>query len=242
MGSGTDLAKEASDIVILNDDFDSIVSGVRWGRNIMANIRAFITFQVAINIVALTVVSTAAFSRGTTPLNVAQLVYVNLVMDSFAAIGLSTSPPSTNLMNKKPGHRGEFVITVDMLRSIIPQALYQVVAQLVLFFITPELIDLSEKQLSGLMFNTFIFCQIFNFINVVSKDNIFPILAIVKKYISLACVFGLIAFQVVIMFLLGNFFKIENITPTMWGISICVGAGSAITHAIVSLVYIWLLE
>ncbi|AGE53262.1 calcium-transporting ATPase, plasma membrane-type [Paramecium bursaria Chlorella virus Fr5L] len=240
MGSGTDLAKEASDIVILNDDFDSIVSGVRWGRNIMANIRAFITFQVAINIVALVVVSTAAFSRGTTPLNVAQLVYVNLVMDSFAAIGLSTSPPSTNLMNKKPGHRDEFVITVEMLRSILPQALYQVVVQLVLFFVTPELIDISEKQLSGLMFNTFIFCQIFNFINVVSKDNIFPIFAIFKKYIALACVFGLVALQVIIMFLIGNFFKIEKITPNMWGVSVAVGSGSAFMHAIVVLTYNWL--
>jgi Ca2+-transporting ATPase len=240
MGSGTDLAKEASDIVILNDDFNSIVNGVRWGRAIMANIRAFITFQVAINLVALTVVSIAAFSKGTTPLNVAQLVYVNLVMDSFAAIGLATTPPSSDLMKKKPGHRDQFVITMNMLRSIIPQSLYQILAQLVIFFVAPTLMDISEKQLSGFMFNTFIFCQITNLTNVVSPDSVVPLIKMLKKRVLSVCVVLMIVVQLLIMFFLGSIFKFDKITADMWAISVSIGFGSAIVHAVVTSLWLWL--
>jgi len=240
MGTGTDLAKEASDIVILTDDFDSIVNGVRWGRNIMANIRAFISFQVVINIVALTVVAVSAFARGTTPLNVAQLLYVNLVMDSFAAIGLATAPPTNDLMKKFPGSRNQFVITPTMLTSIIPHTVYQITAQLTIFFVAPILADITDKQLSGLMFNTFIFCQIFNILNVSMPDSAFPPIRMYKKPIMAVCAFGMIACQVIIMFLAKSIFKFDNITANMWGISVCVGAGGSIIHAIVHGSIFWL--
>jgi Ca2+-transporting ATPase len=243
MGSGTDLAKEASDIVILNDDFDSIVSGVRWGRLIMKNIRAFITFQLAINVVALTVVAIAAFTRGTTPLNVIQLVYVNLVMDSFASIGIATNPMTPDLMKTPPGPREQFVVTFQMLRSIIPQSLYQIACQLIVFFVTPQLIDISDKQLSGFMFNMFIFTQIFNLTNVLaSQETIFPVLQMRKFRIVDICVLLMAGVQVIIMFLLSDVFKIEKITGNMWAISTCIGFGSCIVHAIVTATWNWIKE
>jgi Ca2+-transporting ATPase len=240
MGSGTDLAKEVSDIVILNDDFDSIVSGVRWGRSIMQNIRAFIMFQVVINIVALTVVSIAAFTKGTTPLNVIMLVYVNLAMDTFAAIGIATIPPSKNVMKKKPDPRNQFVITLPMLRSIIPQSLYQIVCQLILFFATPQLIDISEQQLSGLMFNTFIFTQIVNMNNVVDQDKIVPSWGIWKIRITDLCIMLMIGVQVAIMLLLSSVFKFEAITTNMWLVSVGLGIGSFVVHVLTTAVYYWI--
>jgi Ca2+-transporting ATPase len=243
MGSGTDLAKEASDIVILNDDFDSIVSGVRWGRLIMKNIRAFITFQLAINVVALTIVAIAAFTRGTTPLNVIQLVYVNLVMDSFASIGIATNPMSPDLMKTPPGPREQFVVTFQMLRSIIPQSLYQIACQLIVFFVTPQLIDISDKQLSGFMFNMFIFTQIFNLTNVLaSQDIIFPVLQMRKFRIVDICVLLMAGIQVIIMFLLSDVFKIEKITGNMWAISTGIGFGSCVVHAIMTATWNWIKE
>lgn len=243
MGSGTDLAKEASDIVILNDDFDSIVSGVRWGRLIMKNIRAFITFQLAINIVALTVVAIAAFAKGTTPLNVIQLVYVNLVMDTFASIGIATNPMSADLMKTPPGPREQFVVTLPMLRSIIPQSLYQIACQLIVFFVTPQLIDISDKQLSGFMFNMFIFTQIFNLTNVLaSQGDIFPVLNMRKFRVVDLCVVLMAGVQIIIMFLLSDVFKIEKITGDMWAISTCLGFGSCIVHAVVTASWMWIKE
>jgi P-type Ca2+ transporter type 2C len=242
MGGGTDLAKEASDIVILNDDFESIVSGVRWGRLIMKNIRAFIMFQLPINIVALTVVAIAAFSKGTTPLNVVQLVYVNLVMDSVAAIGIATIPKTDDLMKTPPGAREQFVVTLPMLRSIIPQSLYQIACQLIVFFVTPQLIDISDKQLSGFMFNMFIFTQIFNLVNVSSVTSVFPLAYMRKIRIVDICIVIMTGVQVIIMFLLSDVFKIEKITGDMWAISICLGFGSCIVHAVVTASWMWIKE
>ena len=242
MGGGTDLAKEASDIVILNDDFDSIVSGVRWGRLIMKNIRAFITFQLPINVVALTVVAVAAFSKGTTPLNVIQLVYVNLVMDSFAAVGIATIPKSDDLMKTPPGPREQFAVTFQMLRSIIPQSLYQIACQLIVFFATPQVIDITDNQLSGFMFNIFIFTQIFNLTNVSSQDNVFPLLQIRRIRIIDICIVLMAGVQVIIMFLLANVFKIDKITGNMWAISMALGFGSSIIHTIVNAAWYWIQE
>jgi len=242
MGSGTDLAKGASDIVILNDDFESIVSGVRWGRLIMQNIRAFITFQLPINIVALTVVAISAFTNGTTPLNVIQLVYVNLVMDTFAAVGMATIPKNDGLMKILPGPREQFVVTFQMLRSIIPQSLYQIACQLIVFFVAPQLTDISDKQLSGFMFNMFIFTQIFNLVNVSSATSVFPLAYVRKMRIVDICALLMSGVQVIIMFLLSGVFKIEKITGNMWAISTCLGFGSCIVHAIATATWNWIQE
>ena len=240
--SGTDISKEAADIIVLDDNFNSIVRGVLWGRTIMSNIRSFITFQLPINFVALLVVAVAAFARGETPLNVIQLLYVNLIMDSVAAVALATIPPNEKLMKKKPGPRNEFIVTMDMLRNIIPQSLYQLLAQFLIYFMVPVFWDISEKQMSGFMFNTFIFCQVFNLINVHASYEVFPIFTMFKKYVSLACISMMIVFQFFIVFLMPGIFKIEKLNTTMWLISTGVGFGSIIVHAIVTSVSNWVNE
>ncbi|AGE55605.1 calcium-transporting ATPase, plasma membrane-type [Acanthocystis turfacea Chlorella virus MN0810.1] len=238
--AGTDLAKEVSDIVILNDDFYSIVNGVRWGRTIMQNIRSFVMFQVVINIVALLVVPVAIFYNGTTPINVIMLIYVNLAMDTFAAVGIASMPPSPSMMTKKPDPKNQFVITPRMLRSIVPQALYQITCQLIIFFVVPAVSTIDEKQLSGLMFNTFIFSQIVNFVNVSDQDRFFPLWGKWKVSATEICVILMAAMQVIIMLLLDSVFKFEKITGMMWVISVSVGLGGFVVHGTENLVSRWL--
>jgi Ca2+-transporting ATPase len=238
--AGTDLAKEVSDIVILNDDFYSIVNGIRWGRTIMQNIRSFVMFQVVINIVALFVVSIAIFYNGTTPLNVVMLVYVNLAMDTFASIGIASIPPSSSMMEKKPDPRNQFVITHRMLRSIVPQSLYQIACQLIIFFVVPAVSDISDKQLSGFMFNTFIFTQIVNFVNVSDQDRFFPLWGKWKVRATEICVILMAGMQVVIMLELDSVFKFEKINGNMWLISVGLGIGAFVIHGAENLVYRWL--
>ncbi|AGE60050.1 calcium-transporting ATPase, plasma membrane-type [Acanthocystis turfacea Chlorella virus WI0606] len=238
--AGTDLAKEVSDIVILNDDFYSIVNGIRWGRTIMQNIRSFVMFQVVINIVALLVVSIAIFYNGTTPLNVVMLVYVNLAMDTFASIGIASIKPLSSTMTKKPDPRNQFVITPRMLRSIVPQSLYQIACQLIIFFVAPAVSDISDKQLSGFMFNTFIFSQIVNFVNVSDQDRFFPLWGKWKIRATEICVVLMTSVQVVIMLELDSVFKFEKITGSMWGASVGLGLGAFVIHGVENLVYHWL--
>jgi len=169
-------------------------------------------------------------------------VYVNLVMDSVAAIGIATIPKTDDLMKTPPGPREQFAVTFEMLRSIIPQSLYQIACQLIIFFATPQLIDIADKQLSGFMFNIFIFTQIFNLINVASQDSIFPILQMRRLRIIDICVVIMAGVQVAIMFSLDNVFKIEKITGNMWAISMALSFGSSVIHTIVTAALIWIKE
>ncbi|MBA0570031.1 hypothetical protein Golob_003719 [Gossypium lobatum] len=105
---GTEVAKESSDIVILDDNFASVVKVVRWGRSVYANIQKFIQFQLTVNVAALVINVVAAISTGDVPLNSVQLLWVNLIMDTLGALALATEPPTDNLMHRSPvGRRFE---------------------------------------------------------------------------------------------------------------------------------------
>jgi magnesium-transporting ATPase (P-type) len=125
------VAKEASDIVILDDRFSSIVASVRWGRSIKENIRKFLTFQLTINIVALTLTFVTACANGGStdkfPLTPVQLLWVNLIMDSFAALALATEPPSEKLLDYAPQGKKERLITRTMYKNMIGHAIFQTV-------------------------------------------------------------------------------------------------------------------
>ncbi|GFP84392.1 calcium-transporting ATPase 10 plasma membrane-type [Phtheirospermum japonicum] len=99
---GTEVAKESSDIIILDDNFASVVKVVRWGRSVYANIQKFIQFQLTVNVAALIINVVAAVSSGNVPLNAVQLLWVNLIMDTLGALALATEPPTDHLMRRKP--------------------------------------------------------------------------------------------------------------------------------------------
>ncbi|CAD6224351.1 unnamed protein product [Miscanthus lutarioriparius] len=119
--SGTEVAKESSDIIILDDDFTSVVKVVRWGRSVYANIQKFIQFQLTVNVAALVINVVAAVSSGDIPLNAVELLWVNLIMDTLGALALATEPPTDNLMKRHPVGRREPLVTNVMWRNLFIQ-------------------------------------------------------------------------------------------------------------------------
>ena len=118
LGSGTSVAKEASDITLIDDSFRSIVQAVMWGRSLYKNIQRFIFFQLVVNVTALLLVLFGAFIGTELPLTSTQILWVNLIMDTFAAMALASLPPSREVMREKPRSRDAFIISKSMLRGI----------------------------------------------------------------------------------------------------------------------------
>ena len=119
MGDGTSVAKEASDITIMDNSFASITKAVMWGRSLYQNIQRFILFQLTINLMACLIVAIGAFTGTESPLTVTQMLWVNLIMDTFAALALASLPPSVEVMKRKPRRSDDFIISRSMLWAIL---------------------------------------------------------------------------------------------------------------------------
>lgn len=119
MGDGTSVAKEASDITIMDNSFASITKAVMWGRSLYQNIQRFILFQLTINLMACLIVTIGAFTGTESPLTVTQMLWVNLIMDTFAALALASLPPSYEVMKRKPRRSDDFIISRSMMWAII---------------------------------------------------------------------------------------------------------------------------
>ncbi len=159
MGDGTSVAKQASDITILDNSFSTIASAVMWGRSLYQNIQRFILFQLTINIVACFVVLVCALSGGESPLTVTQMLWINLIMDTFAALALASLPPSHCVMKEAPRSHSAHIITRSMARRIIGigLAFTMLLLSLVRYFKVTDITSLTE-------FNFAEYCSaIFNF-------------------------------------------------------------------------------
>jgi Ca2+-transporting ATPase len=171
MGSGTSVAKEASDITLIDDSFNSITNAVLWGRTIYKNIQRFIIFQLTINVAALIIDFIGAIFWGKLPLTVTQLLWINLIMDTFAAGALASLPPDPKVMKDKPRDRNAFIVTKEMARFIFGVGVLFVVLLLGLlyyftvtdFFMTDEE-GLSIKELT-VFFTFFVLLQFWNMFN-----------------------------------------------------------------------------
>ena len=160
--AGTDVAKEAADIIIMDDQFSSIVATIRWGRSIKENIRKFLTFQLTINIVALTLTFVSACTSGgrnELPLKPVQLLWVNLIMDTFAALALATEPPSERLMHQKPQGKNEALMTRVMIKNMIGHAVFQIAVLLWMTQIpsSTEFFHMEEKDQGNTLHDTIVF-------------------------------------------------------------------------------------
>lgn len=135
MGSGTSVAKEASDITIIDNSFSSIGKAVMWGRSLYANIQRFLLFQLTVNVAACFLVLSGAFMSTDSPLTVTQMLWVNLIMDTFAAMALASLPPSPRVMQAKPRDRNAFIITPSMGWNIVGVGGFFYLLLLVLLYI-----------------------------------------------------------------------------------------------------------
>ncbi|KAG6703122.1 hypothetical protein I3842_07G068200 [Carya illinoinensis] len=221
---GTEVAKESSDIVILDDNFTSVVTVLRWGRCVYNNIQKFLQFQLTVNAAALVINFVAALSSGKVPLTAVQLLWVNLIMDTLAAFALATDKPTNDLMAKPPVGRSEPLITLIMWRNLIAQALYQVFILLVLQFKGRSIFGVDEKVKSTLIFNTFVLCQVFNEFNSrkLEKKNIF--LGLLNNKLFLAIIGITIVLQLVMVEFLRRFASTERLDWGQWGACIGIAA------------------
>ena len=162
MGTGTSVAKEASDITLLDDSFSSIATAVMWGRSLYRNIQRFVLFQLTINVVAVVIVLVGSIFGSELPLTVTQMLWVNLIMDTFAALALASLPPSRSVMKEKPRSSKDFIITSAMTRSILGVAALFVVVLLGMLFWFGSAI--TPYELSA-FFTVFVMLQFWNMFN-----------------------------------------------------------------------------
>ncbi|KAJ4969039.1 hypothetical protein NE237_015740 [Protea cynaroides] len=218
---GTEVAKESSDIVILDDNFASVVTVLRWGRCVYNNIQKFIQFQLTVNVAALVINFVAAISAGEVPLTAVQLLWVNLIMDTLGALALATERPTKELIEKPPVGRTEPLITNVMWRNLMAQALYQISVLLTLQFRGETIFSVDQKVNDTLIFNTFVLCQVFNEFNSrkLEKKNVFK--GIHKNKLFIGIVGLTIILQVVIVEFLKRFADTERLDWSEW--CVCIG-------------------
>ncbi|XP_022760199.1 putative calcium-transporting ATPase 13, plasma membrane-type [Durio zibethinus] len=223
---GTEVAKESSDIVILDDNFASVATVLRWGRCVYTNIQKFIQFQLTVNVAALCINFVSAVSAGEVPLTAVQLLWVNLIMDTLGALALATERPTKELMEKPPVGRTEPLITNIMWRNLLAQALYQIAVLLTLQFSGESIFGVTEKVNDTLIFNTFVLCQVFNEFNArkLEKKNVFE--GIHKNKLFMGIIAITILLQVVMVEFLKRFTDTERLNWGQWGACIAIAAMS----------------
>uniref|UniRef100_A0A8C7TVC7 Calcium-transporting ATPase n=1 Tax=Oncorhynchus mykiss TaxID=8022 RepID=A0A8C7TVC7_ONCMY len=206
--AGTDVAKEASDIILTDDNFSSIVKAVMWGRNVYDSISKFLQFQLTVNVVAVIVAFTGACITQDSPLKAVQMLWVNLIMDTFASLALATEPPTESLLLRKPYGRNKPLISRTMMKNILGHAVYQLTVIFTLLFTGEQIFDIDSGRYAPLhappsehytiVFNTFVMMQLFNEINarkIHGERNVFD--GIFKNMIFCSIVFGTFIIQVV---------------------------------------------
>ena len=240
MGDGTSVAKEASDITIIDNSFGSITKAVLWGRSLYRNIQKFILFQMTINVAACLIVLIGAFLGTESPLTVTQMLWVNLIMDTFAALALASLPPDERVMRDKPRHLNDNIVTRAMGKGIIGTGIAFVlllfgllqyfkhvdvtsIAQfdLRLFFanffnFTPVHEGLTRYELT-LFFSIFVFLQFWNMFNAKAFGNVqsaFSRLNTCKGFLWVTLI--ILAGQILIVSLGGSLFSVTPLKPMDW--------------------------
>ncbi|PYH90138.1 calcium-translocating P-type ATPase(PMCA-type) [Aspergillus ellipticus CBS 707.79] len=232
--AGTEVAKEASSIILLDDNFKSIVTAIAWGRAVNDAVAKFLQFQITVNITAvlLTFVSSLYSSKNQSVLSAVQLLWVNLIMDTFAALALATDAPTEKILNRKPVPKSASLFTVVMWKMILGQALYQLAITFMLYFGGSRIIgsklgtDDPQTVLDTIVFNTFVWMQIFNEFNnrrLDNKLNIFEGMFRNYWFLGINCI--MVAGQIMIVFVGGDAFSVTRLDGLQWAICIICALG-----------------
>ncbi|KAG0341571.1 hypothetical protein BG004_005985 [Podila humilis] len=235
--TGTEVAKEASAIVLMDDNFSSILKALMWGRAVNDSVRKFLQFQLTVNITAvvLSFVSAIFSEDNQSVLSAVQLLWVNLIMDTLAALALATEPPSADVLDRLPTSKRASLINFNMWKMILGQAIFQIALNLALLRFGAQLFHLQAQDgtlsrenlsvLRSMIFNTFVFLQVFNELNCRRIDdslNIFKNLHNNKIFILVQVI--VIGFQFVIIQYGGQAFKTVPLTGQQWLITIAIGS------------------
>ena len=215
MGSGTEVAKEASDIVILDDNFESISKAILFGRTIFKSIRKFIILQLTINLCALSLSIVGPFIRIEIPITVIQMLWINMVMDTLAGLAFSFEPPLIEYMKEKPKDKNEPIINKYMINEILITGLYSSLL-CILFLKFPLISNLfrttnTNKYLYTAFFGLFIFIDVFNSFN--ARTHRINILAnILKNKIFIFIIIFIVITQIILIYFGGNLFRTAGLT------------------------------
>eukprot|EP00285_Hemiselmis_virescens_P015269 CAMPEP_0173385832 /NCGR_PEP_ID=MMETSP1356-20130122/8436_1 /TAXON_ID=77927 ORGANISM="Hemiselmis virescens, Strain PCC157" /NCGR_SAMPLE_ID=MMETSP1356 /ASSEMBLY_ACC=CAM_ASM_000847 /LENGTH=445 /DNA_ID=CAMNT_0014341813 /DNA_START=102 /DNA_END=1435 /DNA_ORIENTATION=- len=250
--AGTAVAQEASDMVILDDNFSSIVKAVMWGRSVYDNIRKFLQFQLTVNVVALSICTLGAILGFGTPLKPVQLLWVNLIMDTLGALALATEPPTLDLLDRAPYGRHEALVNGHMWRNILVQSIYQLGVQIFLMIHGAQFLtdctynhktgnaciplkpngqgkDPSGNYKDTVIYNAFVWCQIFNEINarkIYNDRNAFQGIFTNGIFLTIIVVSCLVQFLSVQYW--GEVFKTVPLDLEDWLFCLGIGAGSLV--------------
>ncbi|KAJ7324279.1 hypothetical protein JRQ81_017299 [Phrynocephalus forsythii] len=254
--AGTDVAKEASDIILTDDNFSSIVKAVMWGRNVYDSISKFLQFQLTVNVVAVILAFTGACFTQNSPLKAVQMLWVNLIMDTFASLALATEKPTETLLNRKPYGRNKPLISHTMMKNIFCHAIYQLAVVFTLVFAGEKLFEIENGRIAPLeapptehytiVFNTFVMMQICNEVNarkIHGERNVFE--GIFTNSIFCGVVLGTLVIQILIVQVGGKPFSCAKLTLDQWLWSVFFGLGSLIWGQFITSIptrYLWCLK
>lgn len=258
--AGTQIAKDAADIILLDDNFASIVTAAKWGRNVYASIQKFLQFQLTVNIAAVITALVGSFAFAKTPLAAIHMLWVNLIMDSLASLALASEPPTEELLKRDPVNRSKSIITSRMWANMLGQASYQIFVVLWLLFAGPEVFGFDPGHLvesnDGLydgykkensehftfIFNTFVWMQLFNEINSRSLEGDFNVFKGIFSNALFCSILVITACLQVVMVQYGDkaMHVVEGgLSAKFWGISIGFGAGSLPVQQVINILYAW---
>lgn len=244
--AGTDVAKEASDIILTDDNFTSIVKAVMWGRNVYDSIAKFLQFQLTVNVVAVVVSFFSAAIINDPPLKAVQMLWVNLIMDTFASLALATEPPTEDLLLRKPYGRDSPLISREMAKNILGHSVYQLIVVFLLLF-KPGLFGITESGIGAsltsgpsvhftIIFNTFVLMQLFNEINarkIHGERNVFK--GLFDNMIFVGILIGTFIVQILIVLFGGSVMSCNgDLTLNHWLICFGLGAFELVWHQLVA--------
>ncbi|XP_068720375.1 plasma membrane calcium-transporting ATPase 3-like [Montipora capricornis] len=224
--AGTAISKEASDVILLNDDFNSIVNAIKWGRHIYHTVLKYLQFQFTVSLVAVIVVVVGASIVGRSPLVATQLLWINIIMDTLACFALTRDIPTEDLLNYKPCGRHKPLISRTLLRNVIGHSIYQLIVMLLLILKGSELFDIADgfhtamsckpNQHSSIVFTTFVLMQLFNEINarMLQERNVFT--GIHKNYVFLIIWVGQAGMQIIIVQFFYTAFHVAGMDWDQW--------------------------
>uniref|UniRef100_A0A8C5AKD4 Calcium-transporting ATPase n=1 Tax=Gadus morhua TaxID=8049 RepID=A0A8C5AKD4_GADMO len=243
--AGTDVAKEASDIILTDDNFSSIVKAVMWGRNVYDSISKFLQFQLTVNVVAVIVAFTGACITQDSPLKAVQMLWVNLIMDTLASLALATEPPTEALLLRKPYGRNKPLISRTMMKNILGHGVYQLITIFTLLFAGERLLDIDcgrnaplhapPSEHYTIVFNTFVLMQLFNEINarkIHGERNVFD--GVFNNPIFCSIVLSTFVIQFVIVQFGGKPFSCVSLSMEQWLWCVFLGFGSLLWGQVVS--------
>ena len=247
--AGTEVAKEAAGIILMDDNFASIVTAVKWGRNIFDGIRKFLQFQVTVNIVAIFMAFLGGVVLRESPLTPIQMLWVNLIMDTFAALALATEEPTDELLTRPPYPRDEYMITPVMWRNILVQALFQCIVLTIFLFKGDVYLGIVSGRMNDqwtyengihytMFFDTFVFLQVMNEVNArkLKSDEYNVFSGFWRNPLFIVIFFGTIFVQILLVQMGGIALRCSPLTLDKHLICLAIGCGSLIVGLLIKLI------